>query len=168
MAKFEVERKFLVSGEGWRGAGRASSIRQGYLSTDPERVVRVRLKDGAGFLTIKGKGQISRREFEFPVPAADARELLGLCCGHLVEKTRYEVRFGDALWEVDEFSGDNAGLLIAELEAQDEASLDRALTVRPPWVGRDVSTDSRLANASLAERPFCSWPEHERRALTEG
>lgn len=162
----EIERKFLVVGEAWRGAGTSRSIRQGYLSTDPDRVVRVRLSGERGYLTVKGRAKAARRtEIELEVPAGEATELLALCKGSLVEKTRHVVEHGGFRWELDEFTGDNAGLLVAELEVADEADFERALSAPPPWLGRDVTDDRRLANSALSERPFAAWSDAERRAL---
>jgi adenylate cyclase len=149
----EIERKFLVNGTDWR-VGDGERVRQGYLSRAPERTVRVRVVGDEGFLTIKGANRgIVRAEYEYPIPVADAEALLALCEGPLVEKTRYRVPFGGRLWEVDEFHGENAGLVVAEIElaAADEAP------ERPPWVGAEVSDDPRYYNASLSRRPFRTW-----------
>lgn len=150
----EIERKFLVTGDGWRGAGESCRYVQGYLSRDPERVVRVRRAGEKAFLTIKGVTRgVVRPEFEYPIPAADAEELLKLCLSPLIEKTRTVVEYGGKRWEVDEFAGENAGLVIAEIELSRE---DEPFQ-RPPWLGREVSADPRYSNASLSERPFKSW-----------
>lgn len=162
----EIERKFLVRGDAWRGAGSSVAIRQGYLSTDPQRVVRVRLAGERGFLTVKGRARGARRvEVEAEIPADDARELLALCKGALVEKQRHVIEHGGFRWELDEFLGESAGLLVAELEVADEADFERALRAPPPWLGRDVSDDARLSNSALSERPYGQWSEAERRAL---
>lgn len=162
----EIERKFLVSGEGWRG-GKAESIRQGYLSTDPDRVVRVRVSGDTGYLTVKGRSHGARRvEVELEIPRAQAAELLALCKGALIEKTRHHSEHSGFAWVVDEFLGDCAGLLVAELEVSDESDFARALTCPPAWLGRDVTDDPRLSNSALSERPFASWGEAERRALS--
>lgn len=164
-AQLEVERKFLLRSDAWRGANRATRIRQGYLCTDPARVVRVRLRDGAGTMTVKGKGTVVRREIEFSIAADDAEALLDLCVGFVVEKTRHERRVGDALWEIDVFEGENAGLVVAELEAASESELEALLVKKPDWLGRDVTADARLTNAQLAQRPFSHWTADERAAL---
>jgi adenylate cyclase len=159
----EIERKFLVRGETWREASSAVRIRQGYLSTDPDRVVRVRTRGGRGFLTVKGRARgATRVEVEVEVPLSDAEELLALCTGSIVEKTRHELSRGDFVWEIDEFWGDNAGLVVAELEVGADADFERALADPPDWLGQDVTDDVRLSNARLSERPFASWPDAER------
>lgn len=150
----EIERRFLVAGDQWRPGAVASQMTQGYLSTDPERVVRVRLAGAQGFLTIKGPSAgPARSEFEYPVPAADARELLGLCGGAVVEKTRWQVRHAGNDWVVDEFSGPNQGLILAEIELP---AADHPFAL-PPWAGMEVTADHRYANASLAVRPFATF-----------
>lgn len=150
----EIERKFLVTGDGWRGRGRSSRLRQGYLCASKERSVRVRLDGRAGTLTIKGptRGAV-RAEFEYPLPTRDAAALLALCEGPLIDKTRTRVRFGGLLWEIDEFHGDNQGLIVAEVEL----SRARQRVVLPPWVGAEVTGDARYLNASLYRRPYRAW-----------
>ncbi|MBM3116447.1 CYTH domain-containing protein [Jeongeupia naejangsanensis] len=150
----EIERKFLLASDGWRDAvHRSTRIAQGYLCTDPERTVRVRLKGDAGFLTIKGKNQgIARAEFEYPVPADDAAAMLALC-PNVLDKTRHLVSVETMLWEIDEFHGDNAGLVVAEIELP---SVD-ATFVRPDWLGAEVSADPRYFNSALSEKPYCRW-----------
>jgi CYTH domain-containing protein len=154
----EIERKFLVEGDAWRVGASPSRIVQGFLSRDPERIVRVRLRDGEAFLTIKGKGSgLARVEVEVAIPAEEARQLLPLCLPPLIEKTRHLVTWAGHLWEIDEFYGDNAGLVVAEVElaAEDE------LFERPPWLGREVSEDFRYSNAALSERPWRDWRSDE-------
>jgi adenylate cyclase len=151
----EIERKFLVTGDGWRKGGRRSRLRQGYLLAEKARSVRVRLEDGRGTLTIKGpiKGA-GRAEFEYPIPARDAALLLStLCEKPLIEKTRTRVRFGGLVWEIDEFEGDNRGLIVAEVELRRAAQK----VVLPPWAGREVTQDPRYLNANLFKRPYRSW-----------
>ena len=152
----EIERKFLVDAERWDpGDVRPLTIRQGYLSLDPERVVRIRVADDKAFVTIKGLTHgIERSEFEYGIPAADADRMLDqLCLKPLIVKRRYRVRYGGKLWEVDVFDDANAGLLVAEVElrAADEA------VERPPWLGNEVSDDPRYYNANLVTNPFGSW-----------
>lgn len=152
----EIERKFLVSDEGWRNqAGPGVRLMQGYLVSRPELSVRARLEGEQGRLTIKGAARgISRSEFEYAIPAADARAMLSeLAETGLIDKTRYRVREGAHTWEVDVFAGDNAGLVLAELELQ---SPDEAFE-RPCWLGAEVSDDPRYLNANLARRPFKDW-----------
>jgi adenylate cyclase len=149
----EIERKFLVSGEAWRAdATLCHHIRQGYLSRDPERVVRVRIKDDAAFLTVKGRSQgtkaLVRPEFEYPLPVADAEVLLaGLCLKPNIEKRRHIVPGPDGkIWEVDEFVFPHPGLILAEIElttADEEFAL-------PSWAGREVTHDHRYANNRIA------------------
>jgi adenylate cyclase len=152
----EIEKKFLVTSDAWKRGGRGTLYRQGYLSTDPERTVRVRLQGSEGKLTIKGrKVGDAAPEFEYDIPTSDARFLLEkLCLQPLVEKTRYELRAGDGLvWEVDEFHGANEGLVVAEIE------LDAADDPfdKPEWVGKEVTGDSRYTNARLVQNPFSTW-----------
>jgi adenylate cyclase len=150
----EIERKFLVTGTAWKALAAGVHTRQGYLSIARHRTVRVRIAGDRGFLTIKGKTQgLSRAEFEYAIPVEDAAAMLDLCDKPLIEKTRYRVPFGAHTWEVDEFHGANAGLVVAEVElgsADEEPAL-------PPWVGREVSGDARYYNANLVKRPFTTW-----------
>ena len=151
----EIERKFLVQGTQWRQGG-GVRISQGYLNRDKERTVRVRIKGDASFITIKGVSRgASRLEFEYGIPIADAEQLLKLCDGPIVEKNRYVVRHDGCTWEVDEFLGDNSGLVVAEIELN---SQDQAFS-RPPWVGAEVTGDSRYYNSSLASCPYVKWRE---------
>jgi adenylate cyclase len=151
----EIERKFLVDGLGWQAcAVAADELCQGYLSMDPDRTVRVRLAGERAWLTIKGRARgAARAEFEYRIPVADARELLQLCLAPLVEKTRYRIPFAGRTWEVDVFAGANRGLVLAEVELD---SPDAVVTL-PPWLGNEVTTDHRYANANLAARPFTTW-----------
>lgn len=148
----EIERKFLVRDDAWRSDVTATkTLRQGYLSLDPEAVVRVRTDGHQGWLTIKGRSTgISRAEFEYPVPSADADALLALCGGRVVEKVRHLVPHGAHTWEVDVFSGANTGLIVAEIEL----SSDTEPFDRPGWLGEEVSGDRRYDNASLAVQPW--------------
>ena len=150
----EIERKFLVEGEAWRQRGTSVRIRQGYLSTDPERTVRVRVLGEHGKLTVKGKSSgIVRAEFEYDVPLEDAEAMLSLCLAPLLEKTRTTIAVGDVCWEVDEFFGENAGLVVAEVEL---ASAEQRIVV-PEWVGTEVSDDPRYYNANLLAHPYSRW-----------
>ena len=149
----EIERKFLVRGSGWQTAA-PQRIVQGYLNRDKHRTVRVRIAGAEAFLTIKGVTTgATRAEFEYAIPVADAEALLALCDGPLIDKVRHRVEYGGLLWEVDEFLGDNAGLVVAEVEL---ASEGQAVTL-PPWVTEEVTTDSRYYNSSLATHPFNRW-----------
>lgn len=151
----EIERKFLVKPEVWRAEGVGRRFRQGYLSADPLRVVRVRTDGRTGYLTVKGPNSgAAREEYEYEIPAADADAMLDrLRCGPLVEKTRYRVPFGGQVWEVDVFEGENRGLIVTEVELERE---DQPLSL-PPWVGQEVTEDARYYNSNLASKPFSRW-----------
>ena len=150
----EIERKFLVLDDSWRDGAEGVRISQGYLSQDPERTVRIRIGGESAWLTIKGRTQgITRAEFEYEIPVGEARELLELCLPAVIDKTRYRVSSGGHEWEIDVFHGDNAGLVIAEVELADEAISPEL----PPWIGAEVSADARYFNSCLAARPFANW-----------
>ncbi|KPK66600.1 MAG: adenylate cyclase [Gemmatimonas sp. SG8_38_2] len=151
----EIERKFLVTGDGWRERGPAVRYCQGFLSTDPERTVRVRIAGDKGSLTIKGKTLGSRRaEFEYEIPMDDAQRMLEtLCKRPLIEKVRHTITSGMHTWEIDVFEGENDGLVIAELELESE---DEAFE-RPDWIGAEVTEDPRYFNSNLVERPYNTW-----------
>ena len=152
MAK-EIERKFLVQAR-WKPQDEGIKIAQGYLSTVPERTVRVRIKGDKGYLTIKGKNQgISRAEFEYEIPIGDAEDLLKLAEQPILSKTRYLEQHGNRLWEIDVFAGENQGLVVAEVELPDE----QAEFSRPDWLGQEVSGDVRYYNANLIKKPFSLW-----------
>jgi adenylate cyclase len=151
----EIERKFLVTGTAWKALADGVLTRQGYLSTAAKRTVRVRIAGAHGYLTVKGRTRgLARAEFEYAISVEDAAAMLdSLCEKPLIEKTRYQVPFGAHTWEVDEFHGANAGLVVAEVElanADEEPAL-------PPWVGLEVSRDARYFNANLVKRPFTTW-----------
>ncbi len=153
----EIERKFLVTGDAWR-TGAGTKYVQGYLSKDAERTVRIRRAGEKAFITIKGKTTgVSRKEFEYPIPAADADALLKLCIGPLIEKIRTVIEYERKKWEVDEFHGDNEGLILAEIELQSE---DEKFD-RPPWLGREVSDDRRYYNSSLSQHPYRDWKDDQ-------
>lgn len=151
----EIERKFLLANNSWKVEGTGTEFRQGYLSTDPDRNVRVRVKGAQGFLTVKGRAEgITRLEFEYEIPLADAANLLeSLCEQPLIEKTRYRVEVAGDLWEIDEFHGDNQGLVVAEIELESEGQEFE----KPAWLGEEVSHDTRYLNSNLARRPFTAW-----------
>jgi adenylate cyclase len=151
----EIERKFLVLGDDWKQLAEPVFMRQGYLSSEAGRVVRVRVEEQSAMLTIKGKTiGISRGEWEYAIPLADAKELLdGVCQQPLIEKHRYRIAIDEVVWEVDEFFGDNAGLVVAEVEL---TSSDQVF-VKPSWLGEEVSHDYRYANANLFKHPFSRW-----------
>lgn len=153
----EIERKFLVKNESFKAAAFAQHhIAQGYLSSVPERTVRVRIKGNKGFLTIKGnsnKTGMSRFEWEKEIPIAEAKALLLLCEEGVIEKTRFEIKSGNHTFEVDEFYGKNEGLIVAEIELNAETdSFDK-----PEWLGNEVTGDIRYYNAYLSKIPFQKW-----------
>lgn len=148
----EIERKFLVVGDGWQsGVTESSALRQGYLSTSARATVRIRIHDDSrAVLTLKGPTSgISRAEFEYEVPLADGQALLEMARPNVVEKRRHIVPHADLVWEVDVFEGEHAGLVMAEVEL---ATADQDI-VLPNWAGREVSHDDRYANASLSRNP---------------
>lgn len=150
----EIERRYLVKNAGWHGRARGVSYRQGYLSVDPSRTVRVRIVGRKAWLTIKS--QIShavRHEFEYPIPKADAETMLESMCPMVVEKYRHRIEYGGFVWEVDEFFGQNAGLVLAEIELP---SADTTFDL-PDWVGDEVTQDSRYTNAYLSTYPYTRW-----------
>jgi adenylate cyclase len=151
----ETERKFLVTGEGYRKLGEPVFCRQGYLSTEKERIVRVRVKADRGFLTVKGvTSGIRRTEFEYEIPAADAERMLEeLCEKPIIEKYRYNIEQDGLQWDVDEFVGVNEGLVLAEVQVHNE---DQDITL-PQWVGREVSNEPKYFNSSLVHQPYSKW-----------
>lgn len=164
----EIERKFLVTGDGWRAtARRVEPMAQGYLnnlaamdSGAMKASVRVRIAGDGAWLNLKSRelGH-TRQEFDYRIPVGDARDLLALCVGGLVDKRRHYVEHDGRLWEVDEFLGDNAGLVVAELELE---SADDVFE-RPDWLGVEVTDEPRYYNLALSTRPFRAWSEAERR-----
>ncbi|MBB5191970.1 adenylate cyclase [Silvimonas terrae] len=151
----EIERKYLLATAQWREEINSSTrIAQGYLNDAPARTVRVRIKGDKGFLTIKGKNEgIARAEFEYEIPLADASELLKLC-PNVLDKTRHEIHRDGFVWEIDEFAGDNAGLIVAEIELP---ALDTEFA-KPAWLGEEVSGDARYYNSALSNTPYTRWP----------
>lgn len=151
----EIERKFLVRSQEWRTLGDRVSIRQGYLSSHSDRIVRVRIQDTTAMLTIKGRTiGASRGEWEYPIPIEDAQRFLDdLCEKPIIEKIRYRIQYEGMLWEVDEFFGENLGLVVAEIELLTEDQV----FVKPDWVGDEVTYDRRYANANLLRHPFTKW-----------
>jgi adenylate cyclase len=151
----EIERKFLITGEGWR---QSNSVRlsQGYLNRDKHRTVRIRIAGDKAFLTVKSVTQgATRAEFEYGIPVADAREMLRFSDGPCIEKNRHTIAHDGFKWEIDEFLGENTGLIMAEIELTSE---DQAFT-RPAWLGREVTHDSRYYNSNLAAHPYSQWRE---------
>src|SRR5690606_34680893 len=163
----EIERKFLVTGDGWRAAAHAVlPMAQGYINDlgamdrgEQNASVRVRIQGDEAFLNLKSRelGR-SRQEFDYPIPVDDARELLALCVGGTIDKRRHLVRHEGHLWEVDEFLGENAGLVVAEIEL---ASVDQDFAL-PPWIGREVTDEPRYYNLALASRPYARWSAEDR------
>ncbi len=152
----EVERKFLVKGAFARFAEKKTRIIQGYLSSVPERTVRVRVKGDQGFLTIKGIGNesgASRFEWEKEITVVEAEELLKICEPGVIDKCRYQIKAGDHVFEVDEFYGENQGLVLAEIElGSEEESFEK-----PSWLGKEVTGDVRYYNAMLMKTPYTKW-----------
>jgi CYTH domain-containing protein len=151
----EIERKFLVTGDAWRANANGVRYRQGFLSTEPERVVRVRVAGARGSIAVKGRSLGARRtELEYEIPVADAELMLDrLCKRPLIEKVRYTLIVGSHTWEVDVFEGDNRGLVIAEIELRSE---DEAFE-RPEWIGEEVTGEPRYFNSNLVAYPYCLW-----------
>ncbi|PIB33138.1 adenylate cyclase [Gaetbulibacter sp. 5U11] len=153
----EIERKFLVKSNAFKNdAFKQTKITQGFLSTDKKRTVRVRLKDNQGFLTIKGESSssgLSRFEWEKEITKIEAEQLLLLCKKGVIDKTRYEVKVGNHTFEVDEFYGDNQGLIIAEVELDHE----NETFVKPDWLGVEVTGDIKYYNSQLSENPYRYW-----------
>jgi CYTH domain-containing protein len=152
----EIERKFLVTGDGWRHGSRPTRMRQGYLFRDDagRRHARVRIAGERAILAIKALvDDITRREYEYEIPMADAAEMLETMCDAVIDKTRHVLEFGGRTWEVDEFHGANTGLAVAEVELDDP----RQTVELPPWVGDEVSADPRYLNVNLARNPWRDW-----------
>ncbi|EKD06322.1 MULTISPECIES: CYTH domain-containing protein [Limnospira] len=161
----EIERKFLVRGDQWRSLSVGVVYRQGYITTTPEKTVRVRIAGNQGYLTIKGASEgYQRAEFEYLIPIEDAEQMLSsLCVGPLIEKKRYKIPIGDLIWEVDEFFGDNQGLILAEVELN---SPEQAVEL-PEWIGEEVSHDYRYYNANLTKFPYTQWAYQVRTTIME-
>ena len=153
----EIERKFLVKSDRFKAEAFVKNrIAQGYLNSSPERTVRIRIKGEKGFITIKGIGQqggMSRFEWENEIPLEEAVQLLALCEKGKIEKTRFEIKSGSHIFEVDEFYGENEGLVMAEIELQSETDFFE----KPEWLGEEVTNDERYYNAYLSKNPFKDW-----------
>ena len=153
----EIERKFLVVSDDFINETFAKKrIVQAYLNSNPERTVRIRIKENKGFLTIKGKGNATgttRMEWETEIPLQDAEKLLTICENGIIDKTRHEVMVGNHMYEVDVFAGDNEGLIVAEIELQSE---DESFE-KPSWLGKEVTNDERFYNGYLSVNPFRTW-----------
>lgn len=157
MEHLEIERKFLVTSNDYKnGYSSKKRMAQGFLNTHPERTVRIRISDSEALLTIKGESNISgttRFEWETEIPLQEAKNLINLCEPSIIEKIRYNVPVGNHIYEIDEFLGENKGLVIAELELQHEDELFK----RPPWLGREVTGEIKYYNSQLAKNPFTTW-----------
>ncbi len=153
---YEIERKFLVSGDFTSQIQNSVRITQGYLNSHPERTVRVRIWGEQGFITVKGIGSgagMKRFEWEKEIPVEEARELMDLCEPGVIDKVRHIIRVGEHIFEVDFFMGDNEGLVLAEVELQSE----NEAFLRPEWLGEEVTGDPRYYNAALAQKPYKMW-----------
>ena len=158
---FEIERKFLVKSDAWRGLAEPVRIRQGYVATKDGTTVRVRVVGDKAFLTLKDHAVgLVRHEFEYPIPSDDAETILDTMCGDLVEKNRYRIPAKEPglVWDVDEYFGANAPLVTAEIELPDE----KTVVELPDWIGLDVTNDHRYKNNNLAEHPYAEWRERKR------
>jgi CYTH domain-containing protein len=151
----EIERKFLVKGDSWRGLAKPQFYQQGYIDTINQTTIRIRIVGEKGFLTIKGKSQgIARSEYEYQIPLADAQQMLQeLCQKPQIQKNRYQIQVKELLWDVDEFLGDNSGLIIAEVELEKE---DQIIEL-PEWIAQEVSLDPRYFNYNLTKFPYKNW-----------
>ncbi|MBM9537624.1 CYTH domain-containing protein [Desulfobulbus alkaliphilus] len=156
----EIERKFLLAGEGWRELAEGIAYRQGYLCTDRKRTVRVRTAGQKGYLTVKGATVgLTRSEYEYEIPLGDALAMLDtLCPQPQIEKKRYTITFQGCIWEVDEFFGLNEGLVVAEIELQREDQVFE----RPDWIGKEVTGDPRYYNAALCAAPYSTWKKGQK------
>jgi len=150
----EIERKFLVDTTKWNLVGVGTNMKQGYLSVDPERTVRVRIAGEEAFLTIKGKSKgISRTEIEYKIPIDEAEILMAMCLDFIIEKTRYKEKKQNLVWEIDVFHGNNAGLVLAEVELESETQHVEL----PIWIEKEVSNDKRYFNSWLSQNSFSTW-----------
>lgn len=151
----EIERKFLLKNDGWRALAPGTLYRQGYLNSTKERTVRIRTIGDRAFLTIKGiTTGATRAEYEYPIPLEDCNAMLDtLAEKPVIEKKRYKIRQGDLTWEIDEFFGENAGLIVAEVELQSEGQAFG----KPEWLGAEVTADPRYFNSNLVKHPYTKW-----------
>ena len=154
MAK-EIERKFLVKGDAWRALAQGTHYRQGYLNSVKERTVRIRTINEKAFLTIKGPTiGVTRQEYEYEIPHADCVQMLEhLAEKPIIEKNRYKIPHEGLIWEIDEFLGVNAGLIVAEVELSDENQVFN----KPEWIGEEISADPRYFNSNLVKNPYTTW-----------
>lgn len=154
----EIERKFLLKNEGWRSVVTSkTTIKQGYLNSKKERTVRIRVRGEKGYLTIKGKSiNATRQEFEYEIPISDAESMLLLCEKPIIEKVRSLITVKNKTWEIDEFEGENKGLIVAEIELKTEKEI---FTI-PPWIGKEVTLDSRYFNSNLISHPYSCFDKN--------
>ncbi len=157
----EIERKFLLSDANWRPGVAGEQYIQAYLCESENLVTRVRLIKDQALLTLKSNSAGMRRsEFEYSIPFADGQQLVALCTGSAIIKTRYKLTIEGKLWEVDVFDGDNSGLVVAEIELEDEAET----FARPDWLGKEVTEDPKYYNKNLSARPYSDWTAEEKSA----
>ena len=150
----EIERKFLLADDSWREGVQGTTYRQGYLSSQTDRTVRVRTIQDRAFLTIKGRTEgVSRQEFEYEIPFDDALKLLNLCEQPIIEKQRFKIPYAGLIWEIDEFFGENEGLVVAEVELKHENETFE----KPEWLGDEVTGDNKYYNSQLSIKPFNQW-----------
>ena len=165
-SNIEIEARFLACGDSWRGKGTAVEIYQGYLATDETMAMRIRLAEGNAMLTIKGATRgLIRKEFEFELADPQkANKVIEEFCTHPIEKTRHTIEHKGFLWEVDEYKGENAGLVIAEVEFEHEEDYRKMLELgKPPWAGQEITRDAwQYTNARLSVQPFSSWSADEK------
>lgn len=159
----EIERKFLVVNDRYKEGAKRIYCRQGYICSDVKHIVRVRVNDQKAFITIKGELEgIARAEYEYSIPVSDAEEMLEMLCKKpLIEKTRFKVGHKGFLWEVDEFYGDNEGLVIAEIEIKEE----KIEFPKPEWLGEEVTQDMRYYNSNLIKNPYKNWKQKNRKSI---
>ena len=151
----EIERKFLTQSSEWKSCGIRKFYRQGYLSINKNRTIRIRVVEDKGFMTIKSAPiGFTRNEFQYQIPFDDAIEIINsLCEKPIIEKYRTSIKINEVTWEVDEFLGDNAGLIIAEIELNDE----KQKVALPDWIGEEITNDYRYSNSNLVKHPFKDW-----------
>jgi CYTH domain-containing protein len=152
----EIERKFLVNKSLWKKVNKPEGLylKQTYLSTNPDKTIRVRVLGEKGFITLKGRAKgLIRPEFEYEVPLQDAQQMIDLFGETVIEKTRYEINFENHLWEIDVFDGDNKGLIVAEIELTSETERFE----KPDWLSKEVSEDTKYFNSNLQSNPYIHW-----------
>lgn len=155
MENIEIERRFLLANDNWRQyAGEAQLLQQGYISVEKECTIRVRIIGENAWLTLKGYiSDISRSEYEYPIPLADAQHMMATLCPFVLEKKRYRIDYQGSCFEVDEYFGENAPLVVAEIELESE----QAAFARPDWLGAEITADGRFTNAYLSKNPYSRW-----------